>query len=55
MPHRDDTKRTEKTAELPELNKETLRDLDVEPVDAKTVKGGGIGTLVTTGRTAKQP
>jgi hypothetical protein len=51
MPKRDDTKRTDKGAPLPDLNKETIKDLDVEQSDADKVKAGAIGALRTTSRT----
>jgi len=37
-----------------DLNKETLRDLDVEPNDSGDVKGGGLSIFASTGRTAAQ-
>jgi hypothetical protein len=33
-----------------ELNKETLQDLDLEPIDANEVKGGAVSAPASTGR-----
>jgi hypothetical protein len=50
MSSRDETKPTNKPKPLPDLNKETLKDLDVERTGADKVKGGAISTVRGTSR-----
>jgi hypothetical protein len=52
-PKKDESHDAKKETPKLELNKETLRDLDVERTDANEVKGGGMGTLVGTSRTCR--
>jgi hypothetical protein len=50
MPKRDDPKHADKGAQLPELNKETIKDLDVEQTGADKIKGGAMSAIRGTSR-----